>query len=60
MAMWMGRCLGTTPWDSSEMEMAPMTAEVRKTITSLILAQMEQVSSQSTCTQRVDVDGVVA
>jgi hypothetical protein len=45
MAIGVGRCLGTTLWDSSDLGVAPGTAEVRTTITFSILTPMEQVRS---------------
>ena len=55
----MERCLGTTPWESSDLEVPDRSAKVRIAITSSIVARMGQVRSPSALRQRVDVDGVV-
>ena len=50
---------GTKLGDSNDLGVAPMTAEVRTCITSLILATMGQVKTPSASTQIVYVDEVV-
>ena len=51
MAIWVGRCLGTTLLNNIDMETS---------ITSSILAWMGQVRSPSASMQTIDVDGVVS
>ena len=58
MAIWVGRCLVTTPWDSSDLGVVSWIAKVRTTITSAILAPMGQVKSLATSMRRVDVDSI--
>ena len=56
MAILVGGCLGTMPWNSSDMGVVPETAKVCTCITSSIYAQMRQVRSPLVSTCNIDDD----
>ena len=55
----MGRCLGTTPWDNSDLGVALKIAKVRKIINFSIFAYMGQVKGLLASMTNINADGVV-
>lgn len=58
-AIWMGHCLGKTPWGNSDLGVALGTTEVKTSKTSSILGQMGQAGSLLGSMQRKNIDGMV-